>query len=221
MTALDDLRILGPSINDVDLLTIAAVTTDGQYPDLPNIHEVSILIPPTELMMCYFDTVNENPAAEAIFKSEYAKYLDTKDPDDMIVSLLAALTVRNVVIYIPHDEFRLFGDVLLNHIYYRYGIICNFRNTVFNFDVTKVPFIMSKFYMIGVMEAQVYLKSYPINVQMPPFVIDALYDEVRPNNVPVSFMEKVAYIDNLRRNMMPKPENLKPMVSVVSRGDKS
>lgn len=214
MTVLDDLRILGPAINDIEYLTIAAVTTDGQYPDLPNIHEASILLPPTDLMMFYVDGMG-NPQVEATFKNEYIKYLDSKDPDDMIVSLLAALTIKNVVIFIPYDEFSLFGDVLLAHLYYRFGITCNFRNVLFNFDLTKVPFIMSKFYMIGVMEAQVYLQSYPINAPMPPFVIDALYDEVRPNNIPVSFTDKVMYIGNLRRSVNPAPKELKQMVSVV------
>ena len=214
MTVLEDLRILGPAINNVDYLTIAAVTTDGQYPDLPNIHEASILLPPTELMMFYVDNMND-PRAEALFKNEYAKYLNSKDPDDMIVSLLAALTVRNVVIFIPQDEFQLFGPVLMNHLYFTYGITCNFRNVVFNFDLTKVPFIMSKFYMIGVMEPQVFLDSYPIEAALPPFVVDPLYDEVRPNAQPMTFEQKAYYLDNLRRSRVSAPKELKPMVELV------
>ena len=211
MSVIHDLRMLGNEINNVDFMSIAAVTT-GEYPPLPNIYNASILIPPTQILM---DWADGNPL---VLQNEYPKYLMTKDPDEMIVALLAAMTQRNIILYVPKDDFEVFGMMLLNHLYFVYGITCNYMNTRFAVDVSKIPYIMSKFYMIDVMEPMDYLNSYPATAILPEFVINKLAQDLHPFNRPATFMEYANYFNGIvaaRRQTMP----MQNMVNVV-KGDK-
>lgn len=211
MSVIHDLRMLGNEINNMDFMSIAAVTT-GEYPPLPNIYNASILIPPTQILM---DWADGNPL---VLQNEYPKYLMTKDPDEMIVALLAAMTQRNIILYVPKDDFNVFGMMLLNHLYFVYGITCNYMNTRFAVDVSKIPYIMSKFYMIDVMEPMDYLNSYPATAVLPEFVINKLAQDLRPFNRPATFMEYANYFNGIvaaRRQTMP----MQNMVNVV-KGDK-
>ena len=211
MSVIHDLRMLGNEINNMDFMSIAAVTT-GEYPPLPNIYNASILIPPTQILM---DWADGNPL---VLQNEYPKYLMTKDPDEMIVALLAAMTQRNIILYIPKDDFEVFGMMLLNHLYFVYGITCNYMNTRFAVDVSKIPYIMSKFYMIDVMEPMDYLNSYPATAVLPEFVINKLAQDLHPFNCPATFMEYANYFNGIvaaRRQTMP----MQNMVNVV-KGDK-
>ena len=205
MSMVTNLGILGPSINNVDLLTIAAIT-DSDYPKLPNIYNASILMPPTELLMEWAD------GNIMIMYNEYPVYLNSKDPDDMIVALLAAMTRKNIVLYIPQDEFPIYGQMLLNHIYYNYGITMNFINTKFEVNQFKIPFIISKFYTSDLMDAEEYLSMYPGNQLLPQFVINKLADELHPFDHPVPYQEYERYFNTLNARKM---NDLVNMVDVV------
>lgn len=189
MSVVTNLNIVGPQINNLDFLTVVAVTTN--YPELPNIFNASVLIPPTEMLMKWADG---NPL---VIQNEYPAYLETKDTDDMIVAILIALTQKNIILYIPADEFNIFGPQLLNHLYMKYGVTCNFGNTQFSINQTKVPFIMAKFYCIGVMEPQVFLDAYPGNILLPGFVIDKLSCDLQPFNGPTTFEQRAEYFNKL------------------------
>ena len=119
MSLVTDLAILGNQINNKDLITIAAITTSENYPDIPNCYYAGVLCMPTELLMAYTD------GDQAALNVGYPQYLSSKDCDDFIVALIAALTRINIVLYIPREEYNLFGITLLNHIYFTYGIVVN------------------------------------------------------------------------------------------------
>lgn len=191
MSIITDLNLLGNDINNFDLLTIAAITND--YPNHPNIYNASILVPPTELLMRWAD--NE----PLVLENNYPLYLASKEADDMIIALLAALTKKNVILYIPNDEFSIYGPLLLNHIYYMYGITCNGPAPNFKFSIIpdKIPFILSKFYMIDVIEYEDYMASYPANALLPQFVIGKMATEINPFNRPASFEEYANYFNNI------------------------
>ena len=209
MSVINDLRALGPEINDTSNITIAAIT-NTEYPQLPNIYNASILSPPTEILMLWAD------GAPLVMQNQYPQYLMTKDPDDMIVALIAALTKKNIVLYIPQDEFNIFGMMLLNHIYYNYGITCNYYNySRFSIDESKIPFILSKFYMIDVMEPEAYLSAYPARYQLPTWVIGKLANEVPSFNHPVTFKEYCDYFNAL--NASKEQVKLKQMVSFINK----
>ena len=113
-----------------------AAVTDTGYVNHPNIYNASILMPSTDLLMAWAD------GNQFVLQNDYPRYLMTKDPDDMIVALLAALTEKNIILYIPNDEFNIFGMYLLNHLYYYYGITVTTPTTQFYFDINKLPFII-------------------------------------------------------------------------------
>lgn len=191
-----DLNILGNDINNVDLLMVAAITSDCNYPDHPNIYNAEILVPPTEILMAWADG---NPF---ILQNEYPAYLNCKDPDDMICALMAALTKKNIVLYIPYDEFNVFGQILLNHLYYQWGVTCNFNGAMFNIAPAKIPFIISKFYMMDIMDPQVYMSMYPANQPLPQWVIFKLAEDFKPFPYPASFAEYEAYFNNMNASKM-------------------
>ena len=192
MSVVTDLNLLGAEINNMDFMSVAAVTSTD-YLNHPNIYNASILMPPTEILMAWAD------GNELVLQNEYPKYLLQKDPDDMIVALLAAMTKRNIVLYIPKDEFNIFGMMLLNHLYYYYGIVCNFGNTQYTFAEYKLPFIISKFYMMDLMEPMDYINSYPTHLLLPEFVINKLAMELRPFNHQATFAEYADYFNGLVR----------------------
>lgn len=210
MTLVTNLNAIGPEINNSDFVTVAAVTT-SDYPRHPNIYNASILMPPTEILMAWADN------KPLVIQNEYPRYLMSKDPDEMLVALIAAMTKKNIIIYIPQDEFNIYGMILLNHLYYMYGITCNFVNTTFSVDPSKIPFIISKFYMIDVMSAEDYLAAYPSNALLPEWAIQKLATEIHPFNYPASFQDYAAYFNKLNASKSPmKPVN--QMVRIV--GDK-
>ena len=190
MSIVTDLRVLGPEINNTDFIAIAAITTND-YPKLSNIYNASILIPPTEILMRWAD------GDPYILQSQYPLYLRTQTPDDMIVALIALLTKRNVVLYIPDDEFNIFGMMLLDYIYFNYGIICNTPTTQFSMDQTKIPYLLSRFFMIDAMEPNDYLAAYPANALLPEFVINKLANEMRPFAFQATFQQYAEYFNGL------------------------
>lgn len=190
MSVVTNLNVLGPQINNADLLAVAAITT-SDYPKLPNIYNAAILIPPTEIIMRWAD------GDPFIMQNQYPNYLKTQTPDDMIVALIALLTQKNVVLYIPNDEFSVFGRILLDYIYYNYGIVCNTPTTQFSMEMDKIPYLLSRFYMIDVMTAEDYLAAYPAGALLPPFVINKLAEEMHPFNQPATFDAYANYFNQL------------------------
>lgn len=210
MTVVTDLNILGPEINNVDFITIAAITVNN-YPQLPNIYNASILVPPTDILMAWADN------APLIMQNEYIKYLNSKDADEMIVAIIAALTKKNIILYIPKEEFNIFGSYLLNHIYYTYGITCNFMNTQFHIMPMKIPFIISKFYIMDLMDSLDYIASYPSNILLPEWVIPKLIIDLNPfNGKQATFTEYYNYFNSLNS----KSGNGKPIVDMIKVVDK-
>lgn len=190
MSLVTDLSLIANDIRNIDFVTVAAITT-SDYPDAPNVYYAGVLIPPTEILMQWAD------GNQQALQIEYPRYLLEKDCDDMIVALIAALTQKNIILYIPVDEYNVFGPMLLSHIYYMYGIICNTPTTRFSVNTSKIPFIMAKFYMMDVMEAQMFLDSYPGNYQLPDFVINKLAHDLHPFNYPASYEEYKNYFNTL------------------------
>ena len=186
MSLITNLNILGSDINNIDFITVAAITT-SEYPQLPNIYNAAILMPPTNILMAWADG----------------------DPFAMIIALLAALTKKNIILYIPQDEFNIFGQVLLNHLYYQYGITVNFGNIAFNIIPNSIPLIISKFYLMDLMEFEDYIASYPANVKLPPIVINKMAQERQPFNYPASFDQYYEYFNQLN---MSKSQDKPPVI---------
>ena len=202
MSMVTDPNIIGPEINNKDFVVIACVSnTDSMPSKYPNVYDACILMPPTELLMAWADG---NMLA---ISNGYPNYLmNNKDADDMIVALLTALTKKNVILYIPRDEYSIFGQVLLNHIYYVYGITMNTPNTIFSFDESKLPFLISKFYMMDLMEPMDYIASYPPTALLPQFVINKLAEDLRPFDFPATFQQYADYFNNMVRQSKEIPE---------------
>ena len=211
MSVVTDLNIIGPEINNIDFISIAAITTSYNYPKLSNIYNASILVPPTEILMAWADN------APLVLQNEYPKYLLSKEPDDMIVALIAAMTKKNIILYIPKDEFNIFGSILLNHLYYTYGITCNFNNVKFYIDSIRIPFIISKFFMMDLMEPMDYIELYPCNVPLPEWVINKLAIQLNPfNGKQASFTEYYNYFNSLNANTGVHPKKcIKEMIKLV------
>ena len=195
MSLVTDLSLVINDINNIDYVIVAGITDTP----MQGVFNAAVLMPPIELLMAWADGI------PYIIQNEYPKYLmNYKDADDLIVSLLAALTKKNVVVYIPKDEFRIFGNEFLNHMYYTYGIVMNTPNTTFAFDTTKLPFVISKFYMMDLISADDYIKAYPANCQLPPFVINKLAAELKPFDSPRAFNQYAYYFNDLvKRNQQP------------------
>lgn len=208
MTLVQDLNLISDQIRNIDFITVAAITTSN-YPDLPNIYYAGVLIPPTEMLMEWAD------GNHLVLQNQYPQYLLTKDCDDIIVALIAAMTQKNIILYIPKDEFDVFGQMLLYHIYYIYGITCNTPSTVFSINPSKLPFIASKFYMMDVMEPNDYLNYYPGNYELPMFVINKLAEDLHPFNYPATFEEYADYFNRLNRSKLDINKPLKEMVEII------
>jgi len=177
-------------INNFDMMMVAAIASD--YPNHSNIYNAGILMPPTEILMKWAD------GDPYIMNQQYPQYLSSKDPTEMITALLAALTKKDIYLYIPMDEFKIFGTVLLQHLYYIWGItVDDMMSSGFHIDETKIPYIISMFYMLDVMEPQVYMDMYPWNYQLPDFVIPKLAEDFKPFAYPVSFNDYKAYFNNM------------------------
>lgn len=203
MSVITNLNMIGNEINNMNFITIAAITSDR--PQHPNIYDAGILMPPTEILMAWADNV------PLVIQNEYPRYLMTKDPDNMIVALIAALTKKNIVLYIPKDEFEIFGMELLNYLYMVYGITCNFGATQFSIDQNKIPYIISKFYMMDLMDKEDYIGAYPAKWSLPDFVIGKLAAEYHPFNHQATFEEYKMYFNQL----IASNNKNKPLVEMI------
>ena len=191
MSLVTDLNLVANDIRNLDFVTVAAITT-SDYPDQPNVYYSGILIPPTEILMEWTD------GNQFILQNEYPRYLLSEECDNMIVALIAAMTQRNIILYIPTDEYNVFGPILLNHIRFIYGITVNSPWSQFAVDPTKIPFIMAKFYMMDVMEPKVFLEAYPARYPLPDFVINKLAMDLNPfNGNPATFEQYKLYFNQL------------------------
>lgn len=185
------------AVDVVNNYTIAAITTSYIPNSLPNMHYAGVLVPPTNMLMYWADGDYE------IINREYPGYLMTKDCDDMIVAFLAALTKRNVILYIPLEEYDVYGPILLNHIYYMYGIQCDTYGSQFSFNISKIPLIVSKFYAMDIMDLDNYLASYPVNCPFPDFVIAKLAADINPFPNRATFDQYRDYFNNMNYNRVP------------------
>ena len=190
MSLVMDLRLIQNEIRNVDFITVAAITT-SKYPEAPNIYYAGILIHPTEMLMEWVD------GNQLILQNEYPKYLMEKECDDMIIALIAAMTQKNVILYIPQEENEVFGALLLNHLYYMYGITCNTPFSTFSLNQNKIPLIISKFYLMNVMDPDVFLSTYPANYMLPDIVVNKLAEDLHPFNYPATFDQYRDYFNKL------------------------
>ena len=192
MTMINDPRMFGPEISNSDFVTVAYVSSSDEFTKYPNLYDARILQPPTEISMRWAD------GDPYILQTEYPRYLaNNKDADDMIVALLTALTKKNIIMYIPHDEYNVFGPMLLQHIYFTYGITMNTPTTRFSFNESKLPLLLSKFYMMDLMEPMDYIRSYPGNLLLPQFVINKLAMDLHPFQNGATFQQYAEYFNNL------------------------
>lgn len=192
MTMITDPRMFGPEITNSDFVTVAYVSSSDEYTKYPNFYDASILQPPTEILMRWAD------GDPYILQTAYPQYLaNNKDADDMIVALLTALTKKNIILFIPTDEYNVFGPMLLQHIYFTYGITMNTPTTRFSFNESKLPLLISKFYMMDLMEPMDYIKSYPGNLALPSFVINKLAVDLHPFENGATFEQYANYFNRL------------------------
>ncbi len=212
MTMVTDLSLVQQNdINNRDFVCIAAVTTSNDCLNHPSIYNAGILVPPVEILDRW---ANGDPYA---IQNQYTEYLcNNKDADDMIIALLAALTTKNIILYIPQEEYDIFGIQLINHIYFMYGITMNTPTTVFSFDESKLPLLLSKFYMMDLMEPMDYINSYSPFYKLPLWVIDKLANDLKPFNRAASFEEYNEYFNGLVAKN--NPNNTK--IQILSRVSK-
>ena len=177
MSLVLDLNMIANEIRNVDLFTIAAVTT-SEVPNSPNVFYAGILVPPTELLMNWAD------GDQLAIHNRYPYYLQSQECDEIIITFLAALTKKNVIWYIPGTEYEIFGDVFINYLYYTYGIILNTPTTQFSID-------------------QHYIDMYPWQYQYPDFVINKLAYDFKPFNRPATFEEYKAYFNQMNASRAP------------------
>lgn len=201
MIIINNLNVLGNSIMDINHVAVAAITSE--YPNYDNVYNAGILTPPVQILMRWAD------GDPYIMQTEYPRYLslDT-NADEFIVGLLAALTKRDIVLYIPTDEYMIFGQFLLNHLYYMYGVVVEnttipgMQPTQFYIMPEKIPFIISKLYMYDLMESNVFLELYPANYNLPDFVINKLAMELKPLDNRATFVDYANYFNNIVRSKM-------------------
>ena len=98
MSLVTNPSFLGPEINNSDYVSVACVSGSDSYMNHPNVHDCSILLPPTDMMMAWVD-------GKIILQNEYPKYLLSKDPDDMIIALLKGIQTLYDYIIIPDVRF--------------------------------------------------------------------------------------------------------------------
>ena len=200
MSLITDMNMVANDIKNIDFMLVATITSTESY-EAPNIYYAGVLMPPTDMLMKWAD------GDYLILQNEYPQYLLSKDCDDMIVALIASMTKRNVVLYIPKDEYDVYGELLLRHLYLVFGITCNTPFSRFSVIPEKIPFIMAKFYMLNIMDPQEFLMSYPINYPLPDFVINKLVMDIRPVcNMNMTFLDYKNYFENLRRPKLEQPK---------------
>ena len=208
MSLVTDLNILGPSLMDVNSILVAAITTN-EVPKAENIYIASILMPTTDMLMRWAD------GQPLVLQNEYPAYLSSIEPDSMLVVIIASLLKRNVVLYIPEEENKIFGGLLLQHLYYMYGIVCNTPYTQFAFDINKKPFILSKFYMMNLMDAELYLQEYPATYPLPDWVINKLAVDINPYPAGATFETYRTYFNELNRSKA-QPQQKQQMIRFIN-----
>ena len=82
----------------------------------------------------------------------------------------------------------------------------NTPTTTFSFDESKLPLLISKFYMMDLMEPMDYINSYPRALALPPFVINKLAEDLRPFDFPATFQQYADYFNNMVRQSKEIPE---------------
>lgn len=209
MSVVSDLNLIAKDIMNVNMITVAAITASEDYEKFPNIHYAGVLVPPTEILMRWAD------GDQLVMQNDYPMYLLSQDCDNMIIALIAAMTKTNIVLYIPAEEFSIFGQYLLNHIYYYYGIVCNTPFSKFAFDDSKYPFIISKFFMMDIMEPQDYLAVYPANRALPEWVINKLAIQCNPFPQGATFIDYANYFNSLVANKTQTPKEMVQMVTIA------
>jgi hypothetical protein len=210
--------MVGYNINNIDLLSVIAIADAGDYAPHPNIYNMAILQPSTDILMRWADCPNAMQAG-ALISAEYRQYLSTPDCDEIIVSILAALCKKDIMIYIPAESFDIFGMVFIDHIYQMYGIMCGLNfNGRFYVNPNNYPFILSKFYEYSFISAQLYIEKYPSMMRLPDWVINKLAIEMKPTHMPVDFQWYVTYFNDLNSKTV-RPLN--EMVTLIpDRGGK-
>lgn len=190
--AVTDLNMIGQRIYDSNL-QIVAVTDDTNYPNMANIYNAGILCPPISILEGWAD------GYAGVLENEYPRYLLSKEPDDMIIAILVALTQKDIVLYIPKDAYAIFGNLLLSHFNIVYGItVGNMMYGIpFNFNAMFIPLLLAKFYNIGCMAPEDFINAYPASQPLPPFVIDRLTNDMHPFNGPTTFEQRAEYFNNM------------------------
>lgn len=208
MTIVTDLNIVANEIQSPDYYIVAAITT-SEIPKAPNIFYAGILVPPTDMLMAWADGNMD------VIHNYYPQYLQTQDCDDMLVAIISAMIRRNVILYIPQDEFDIFGMDFLTYLYNMYGIVCNSPTTNFWMDVNKLPLLMSKFYMMDIIDGITYMQMYPYNVMLPDFVINKLAYDFNPFNGRQAYFEEYKnYFNQLISLKVPRSQNNKILLTI-------
>lgn len=172
----------------------------------------SILLPSYNAIEAEFDN------NLALFANLYETELFGVVQDKFIVLLLAMLAKKiNVILYIERDEYinLHFKEVLVNHINSMYGILIGDETHKFSYNQAYDSMLISKFYFYDYISGMEFIKSYPINLDIPPFVLSKLVSEFNPY-LPVYTMEAFnTYFKNYIINQHNSKEDLK---LVLSRG---
>lgn len=212
MDVVTDLNMVGPIINDSGHYMVIAIDDQANIPQHPNVYNYSMLIPPTQLLMKWSDIPDKFMASQ-IMNNEYRQYLDMNDCDELIVTLLAGLCKRNILIYIPESMMDVFGMIFIDHLFCKYGVRCGINgNRGFMVDINKIPFILSKFYILDYIDANTYLELYPNTLLLPNWVINKLAADLRPSRLMVDFEWYVSYFNDLNSKTYPS----KPMAEMAS-----
>lgn len=216
MSLVTDVNMIGPVINNFDFVTVAAITTN--IPRHPNFYNASILMPPTEALMEWADGNIE------IYSDIYYKYLIYDELcDSFILSLIAALTKKNVILYIPEDEVSIYSNILLRVLYDKYGIVVSTPYNRFFFNIARLPYILCGFYNLGVMEGKDFIDAYPPEaLPLPDHIIYKLAQDLKPFNRQAAYGEYVEYFTKLilsknKSVEIPKIDDKKIMVKRVDK----
>ena len=194
MSLITDSDMLMNEARNLDFITVAAIVSDDDYPHGPNVYYAGVLVPQTELLMRWAD------GDQTAINIDYINYLQTQECDDMIVAIIAGMTKKNILVYIPKEEYDIYGAQLLNYMWNMYGIIMNTPFSQFSVDRNKIPLIISKFYLMGIMDANEYMAAYPYNLTLPDWVINKLAMDFHPFNSAASFEQYKDYFNNLNAN---------------------
>ena len=85
-------------------------------------------------------------------------------------------------------------------------------------DSSKVPFLMAKFYMMDIMDPDVFLSAYPARYLLPDFVINKLAIDLHPFDQPTTFEQYRAYFNQINASKEPKQGNVMLTRSITEVG---